>query len=712
MSLFPGGGVALGKLGLTEEDIMDEIESGKRDLVKELVAMSSREQIQAIRVLPMCLEDKKHIRSQVHDSKLSKHGLQLTCFTDCSEQVSRSFRRCGANVVSARQAMKLWQGTMKEVGGKFGTSVLSYFIFLKWLLMFNVFSFLINFGFVTVPQLIQPPNKTAAVGFRGLELLTGAGYFNQTVLYYGGYSNGTIGNEPVYDMQLAYFFTIAAYLVLCAVSLIYSVARSFQKNFVLSTTGSAWRLLCSWDFSITSEKAIRQRKNNLRVQLKESLSERSQRAHISTSAKLKQFGIHLGTWLISTALALASCAAIYYLGLYNLEVIKDSQDSISLLTEASTLLLPFVVSLINLIIPLLYSLINKTEKYSNPRTQIYVIILRNVFLKMGILGILCYYWMYNVPTTISCWESFIGQDLYRLVIIDFIFSMLESFFGEFLHNVIGTRCLPSLGVPEFDIARNVLDLIYAQTLAWIGIYFSPLLPLIQMIKLFLMFYLKKVSLNQNCQPPRRSGRAAQMQTIFIALLFFPSFVGALSMVAYTVWSLKPSEHCGPFQGLNITFEAVALWMDRQGSVSESMWPVWIYNNVIKSELFFYLISLIILVLIFFFWQITQGRKLLITLLREQIVNEGKDKAFLLDKLQKLQKEKQTTASSQRPYRQIPQSFDRRQEIEPDYDQDFEDLPGRPLPEEDTGPVGPPFTSALIQAMMARRQAEEEEEEGY
>lgn len=48
------------------------------------------------------------------------------------------------------------------------------------------------------------------------------------------------------------------------------MARSFKKNYVLAdpASESAWQLLCSWDFNITNERAVRQHKSNLRVQLK------------------------------------------------------------------------------------------------------------------------------------------------------------------------------------------------------------------------------------------------------------------------------------------------------------------------------------------------------------------------------------------------------------------------------------------------------------
>uniref|UniRef100_A0A4W5N9M0 Transmembrane channel-like protein n=1 Tax=Hucho hucho TaxID=62062 RepID=A0A4W5N9M0_9TELE len=183
------------------------------------------------------------------------------------------------------------------------------------------------------------------------------------------------------------------------------MASSFRKKYVLADSGlgGAWQLLCSWDFSVTNERAVRQRKNNLRIQLKVTFT-------VISETRTKS----CVSWPVVRLLQATN-------------VTSADKASVSLLEEAATLLLPFVVSLINLVVPLFYSLFKKIEHYSNPRMQVYAIIVRNVILKMSILGILCYYWMKDV-----CWESIVGQALYRLVIVDFLFIMLGSFFGEFL----------------------------------------------------------------------------------------------------------------------------------------------------------------------------------------------------------------------------------------------------------------------------------------
>ena len=51
-----------------------------------------------------------------------------------------------------------------------------------------------------------------------------------------------------------------------------------------------------------------------------------------------------------------------------------------------------------------------------------------------------------------------------------------------------------IGAPEFDIARNTLNLLYNQMLFFVGFYFSPLLAFIIVVKLFIIFYIKKVSI--------------------------------------------------------------------------------------------------------------------------------------------------------------------------------------------------------------------------
>ncbi|KFP11751.1 Transmembrane channel-like 5, partial [Egretta garzetta] len=626
----------------------------EEELVGNLASMSTRERIKAIRKMPETMKKKREIRNKVlkEITKKSRDHSTRPRYTQYLQGTVLSFRRFGNSLSEYFYLLQLWHKTLKIIGAKFGTSILSYFIFLKWLLTFNVFSFLINFSFITIPQfLAAEPNN---LPFTGLELFTGAGYFEQTVLYYGFYTNATISkieNGLSYNMQLAYIFTVGIYFVICFLILLFSMAKSFCRNFINPQTysGNAGKLLCTWDFNITNEKAVKLKQKNLSRQIKENLTEVNREVlNFSVTERVVRIIIHLVSWVASLGTAVGACAGVYFLSINNLKLFAKERNN-DLESQAAMLVLPIIASLLNTCIPFFYSWLGHMERFQNPGHQIYVTMTRNIILKISVIGILCYYWINIVAASESqCWETLVGQDIYRLVIVDFIFCLLGSFFGEFLRRIIGITVCVSLGLPEFDIGRNVLDLIYAQTLTWIGILFSPLLPGIQMVSFSIVFYVKKVSLMMNCQPPRKVWRTAQMTTKFWLFLLLKNICdlvlvpGLTCVIGHT--GLKPSEECGPFRGLSSMYAAVSEWIKILEKYTASKWVVWIYQNLITSELFFFILSFLVLIITYLYWQITEGRKTMTTLLRKQIVNEGKDKIFLLEKLRALQRAKRNPSA--------------------------------------------------------------------
>ncbi|KAJ7409848.1 Transmembrane channel-like protein 5 [Pitangus sulphuratus] len=695
----------------------DPVGSEEKDLIGNLANMSTSERIKAIQKMPGTMKQKREIRG--NDLKMEMR------------RISMSFRRFGNTISEYFDLLWVWHKALKIIGAEFGTSVLSYFIFLKWLLNFNIFSFLINFSFITIPQfLAAEPNN---LSFTGLELLTGAGYFQQTVLYYGFYTNATISkikNGPSYNMQLAYIFTVGIHFVICFLILLFSMANSFSRNFVNPQVYSvnASKLLCTWDFNITNEKAVKLKQKNLSTQIKEHLTEVNREVvNFSVTQRIARMGVHLLSWFASLGTAVAACAGVYFLSINNLKLfMKGHQNDLE--SQAAMLVLPLVTTLLNTFTPFFYSWLGHMERFQTPGQQIYVTIARNIILKISIVGILCYYWLNVVSASESqCWETLVGQDIYRLVLVDFIFCLLGSFFGEFLRRIIGTTICVSLGQPEFDIGRNVLDLIYAQTLTWIGILFSPLLPGIQMIAFSIVFYVKKVSLMRNCQPPRKVWRTAQMTTSFLFLLFCPSFLGVLSVIGVTVWRLKPSEGCGPFRGLSSMYAAVSEWIDTLDNYIASKWVVWIYHNLITSELFFFILSGIVLIITYLYWQIIQGRKTMTKFLRKQISNAGKDKMFLLKKLRALERAKRNPSAlrgrgqqrsfspyhpSRQPAQQVPgypgEAFDGNQNTsypEDPYSSGISSGTDLPLGWEPAQPSSSGMSEAVALALRAREAAQ-------
>ncbi|KAJ8377110.1 hypothetical protein SKAU_G00076900 [Synaphobranchus kaupii] len=665
-----------------ESDAVDfsEEEIKKDRLVNNLQNLSLGDRVRMLRGMPLSVAEKSELRRRAYNFKEGRPitSSQISCCSRLKYYFIIALRQSWYSWLSFLHSLQLWQVALKRVSGRFGTGVLSYFDFLKTLLLFNIFLFLVYGFFLVIPQAIHPPMPQApTVPFSGLELLTGGGSFRDTVMFYGHYSNHVLsGCQPAhnatgptahnatgptaqpectshlsYNMPLVYSFIIGFSFFITCIILVYSMSKSFGRSFHINKSQGylAGKVFSSWDFKVIKRSSVKLQSENICTQLKELLSEVSRREkRKGVVHRLARLAVQALAWVMCLGSMVGCAVAVYHFSEYmhqDLVYRVRSSSQTPMEQEASLLALPVVVSAINLLLPGFFNTVGWMEEYDSPSVRTYVAIFRNLLLKGSLLGVLCYHWLGRVAPDrksldLQCWESFVGQELYRFLLMDFIFTLMDTLFGEFLWKLFSQKALKRKRKPEFDIARNVLELIYGQTLAWLGVLFSPLLPAVQILKLLLLFYVKKASLMLNCQAPRRAWRASQMSTVFITLLCFPSFLGAAVSLTYTMWMIPPSEACGPFRHLKNMFQSWKTWVLELEKANPNLtWLTWMHTYLLENPLFLFIAAGVFLMVIYFHTQVVDGQRKVISLLQEQIENEGEDKKFLIAKLQNLHEQR-------------------------------------------------------------------------
>ncbi|XP_039681475.1 transmembrane channel-like protein 6 isoform X3 [Perca fluviatilis] len=619
-----------------EEEISNE-ENKKEQLVSILRGLSVSEGMRKLQASPLSLAEKMEVRqlafSDVAESSLIRN---IPCYSRLSVYISRTWHHCLFSCLPVLPSLQLWHSPIKRLSGRFGTGVLSYFLFLRTLLLLNLLLFVINGLLLVFPQAVNPPprlNDSNLDTFTGLELLTGTGYLSQSVMFYGYYTNiipktcraadSTAAESPdlpvcdskkPYSIPAAYFFTIAiAFYTICII-LVYSISKAFGRGFqVLKSNGNlAGKVFCSWDFKVIKKTSVRLQSEKISTQLKELLSEMLHGENQkSCMQRLCRLMLHLVAWAACLATIFLSAMAVHYL--------SEGAIKRSCLEKTELLLLAAVVSGINLLLPGLFNLCAWVENYDSPSVLVYVSIFRNLLLKVSIVGVLCFRWLGRIAVErercgIKCWESFVGQELYRLLLMDFVFTVLYTFFGEFLWRLFTKQVLKRNRMPVFDIARNVLELIYGQTLTWFGVLFAPLLPAVQIIKLFVLFYMKKSGAELSGIEEALEGQSDDN-------IFHLSFVLPLISWRCRVCHLH-------------NLDARQLWaQELENSHLILSWLSWAYNSLMENPLFLFLTTGVFLMAIYFHTQVIDGQRRIISRLGKQIENEGKDKQFLITNLQ-------------------------------------------------------------------------------
>lgn len=153
-----------------------------------------------------------------------------------------------------------------------------------------------------------------------------------------------------------------------------------------------------------------------------------------------------------------------------------------------------------------------------------------------------------------CWETMFGQELAKLTVMDLVMTILsvltlDFFRAIFVRYMNSCWCwdlekkFPQYG--DFKIAENILYLINNQGMVWMGMFFSPGLITLNVLKLGILMHIRSWAV-LNCNVPHKViFRASRSNNFYFALLLTMLFLCVLPVGYAIVW-VEPSWHCGPF----------------------------------------------------------------------------------------------------------------------------------------------------------------------
>ncbi|XP_077986223.1 transmembrane channel-like protein 3 [Glandiceps talaboti] len=346
--------------------------------------------IQNVRFQPWPMRVKKNT-VKTAQSYVSQYEGQLSKregYQERGQQYWRKFQRIWNNLVVI---FLPWELRIKTIESHFGSSVASYFVFLRWLTAVNLLYALL-WLLVILPEIFvgekpgESARKTVPVGEEGVALDFDTiwdfnGYVKYSVLFYGYYgSNPYLGNG--YQLPLAYLLVgLATY----AVSFIV-ILRKMAANSRMSKMSSpneqftfCWKVFTGWDFMIgNAETADKTVAANATV-LREAIIEMEEKEKENERKPVTVFLRVLANLLVIIVLC-GSGYAIYQVVLRSQEF--EQVEDKSTLSWWETNEVSIVVTMITLVCPSLFEMIGAMESY-HPRVALRWQLARIMVLYMG-----------------------------------------------------------------------------------------------------------------------------------------------------------------------------------------------------------------------------------------------------------------------------------------------------------------------------------------
>uniref|UniRef100_A0AAQ6IEB3 Transmembrane channel-like protein n=1 Tax=Anabas testudineus TaxID=64144 RepID=A0AAQ6IEB3_ANATE len=512
-----------------------------------------------------------------------------------------------------RTACIPWESRIKEVESHFGSSVASYFIFLRWMYGMNLVLFGLTFGLVVIPEVLMGlpygslPRKTVPRSEQDTAmdysvLMDFNGYCKYSVLFYGYYNNQRTIGLLKFRLPLSYLMVGIGTFGYSLMVVIRTMAKNADVGGGDGEEGEftfAWKMFTSWDYLIGNAETADNKYASITTSFKESIVD-EQENQKDENIHLRRFLRVLANFLITCCLG-GSGYLIYF-------VVKRSQefanrDDLSWYEKNEVMLI--IMSLLGLVCPPLFETIAELEDY-HPRIalkwqlgRIFALFLGNLYTFLfalfdevntkleeeqsiknaSIWAMKEYYANYSrlvndsdaTPPPMNpadvirgpCWETAVGIEFVKLTVSDIQVSYLTILIGDFARAVI-VRFLNycwcwdlEAGFVRLMAVVHTFILLFTSVM---GAFYAPGLVGINVLRLLSSMYYQCWAVMATNVPHERVFKASKSNNFYMGLLLLILFLSLLPVV-YTIMTLPPSFDCGPFSGKEKMFDVIMETID-------------------------------------------------------------------------------------------------------------------------------------------------------
>ncbi|KAK3089717.1 hypothetical protein FSP39_005846 [Pinctada imbricata] len=405
------------------------------------------------------------------------------------------------------------------------------------------------------------------------------GWMERRLLFYGVYQNKTYNagtHRAVYNMGVAYLSAIFLTFTISFILIIKNSVKNFKASHGVekSVAKFANKVFGGWDYCIKEKKSAKSRKNILYLDLAADLEEINRIKRLKSRPWSEKIELYLMRLVINILIIILLMGSLSLIGFATERMIHYDDQPLSESARFFYQYVPFLtMSMLNLVVPKVFQRLVEFEEYTH-EFEIKLNLVRSILLRLAspiaLIAILYVQLVEGIDTDdrtrcgnkrwkedqnsgiVKCWETYVGQQIYKLIIVDTFAVVFIIIFWHFPRSHINRKyrdksaVVKALGPQEFNLPKSVVDIVYAQHLCWFGMFFCPLIPIITFVHCLIVFYIKKLTLFHNCRPQSEPYKASRSNSLFMKVLLV-SYIFAVFPIGYTIGNIQPSQSCGPFR---------------------------------------------------------------------------------------------------------------------------------------------------------------------